>query len=74
MRRRVVYTVRDGDTMAQIAQLFQCSVPQLLAWNGLSTRAHIHVGQKLRIHAHLASRLSERGAARQRLRRLRFPA
>src|ERR1700728_3270182 len=48
--RRVVYTVRSGDTVAQIAQLFQCSVPQLLAWNGLSSRAHIHAGQKLRIH------------------------
>jgi membrane-bound lytic murein transglycosylase D len=48
--RRLVYTVRDGDTMSQIAQLFQCSVPQLLAWNGLSARSHIHTGQKLRIH------------------------
>jgi membrane-bound lytic murein transglycosylase D len=49
-RRRVVYTVREGDTVLQIAQLFQCSVPQLLAWNGLSTHSHIHTGQKLRIH------------------------
>ncbi len=48
--RRLVYTVRDGDTMTQIAQLFQCSVPQLLAWNGLSSHSHIHTGQKLRIH------------------------
>jgi len=36
--------------MAQIAQLFQCSVPQLLAWNGLSPQARIHTGQKLRVH------------------------
>ncbi|MGO9852624.1 MAG: LysM peptidoglycan-binding domain-containing protein [Steroidobacteraceae bacterium] len=48
--RRVVYTVRNGDTVAQIAQLFQCSVPQILAWNGLSSQSHIHAGQKLRIH------------------------
>jgi membrane-bound lytic murein transglycosylase D len=48
-RRRVVYTVRDGDTVTQIAHLFQCSVPQLLAWNGLSSHSHIHTGQKLRI-------------------------
>jgi membrane-bound lytic murein transglycosylase D len=48
--RHITYTVREGDTMAQIAQLFQCSVPQLLAWNGLSARARIHTGQKLRIH------------------------
>jgi LysM domain len=25
-------------------------VSQLLAWNGLSPRAHLHAGQKLRIH------------------------
>jgi membrane-bound lytic murein transglycosylase D len=53
-RRRLEYTVRDGDTMMGIARLFQCSVPQLLAWNGLSSHSHIHAGQKLRIH--LASR------------------
>jgi membrane-bound lytic murein transglycosylase D len=48
-RRRVVYTVREGDTMPEIAKLFQCSVPQLMAWNGLSSHARIHAGQKLRI-------------------------
>ena len=48
--RRIFYTVRDGDTMPQIARLFQCSVPQLLAWNGLSSHSAIHAGQKLRIH------------------------
>jgi membrane-bound lytic murein transglycosylase D len=48
--RRVVYTVREGDTVSEIARLFQCSVHQLLAWNGLSTHARIHTGQKLRIH------------------------
>jgi len=48
--RRVVYTVRSGDTVAGIAQLFQCSVTQIAAWNGLSPNAHLHAGQKLRIH------------------------
>jgi len=48
-RRRVEYTVREGDTVPQIAMLFQCSVPQLLAWNGLSSHSRIHTGQKLRI-------------------------
>ena len=48
--RHVVYTVRSGDTVAGIAQLFQCSVPQILAWNGLSPHSHIHEGQKLHIH------------------------
>ena len=49
-RRHVEYTVREGDTVPLIARLFQCSVPQLLAWNGLSTRSHLRTGQKLRIH------------------------
>jgi len=48
--RHMTYTVREGDTVAQIARLFQCSVPQLLAWNGLSSKSHIHTGQKLHIH------------------------
>jgi membrane-bound lytic murein transglycosylase D len=48
--RRMTYTVREGDTVPEIARLFQCSVSQLLAWNGLSPRAHLHAGQKLRIH------------------------
>ncbi|MGH8134142.1 MAG: LysM peptidoglycan-binding domain-containing protein, partial [Steroidobacteraceae bacterium] len=47
--RRVLYTVRHGDTVTQIAQLFQCSVPQLLSWNGLTAHSRIHAGQKLRI-------------------------
>ena len=53
--RRVEYVVREGDTVSGIARLFQCSVPQLLAWNGLSSHPHIHTGQKLRI------RLTRRG-------------
>lgn len=51
-RRRLFYTVREGDTMAQIARLFQCSVPQIMAWNGLSSHSRLHAGQKLRIHLH----------------------
>jgi len=52
--RRLLYTVREGDTVPEIARLFQCSVHELLAWNGLSAHSHIHTGQKLRIR--LASR------------------
>jgi membrane-bound lytic murein transglycosylase D len=48
--RRLVYTVRQGDTMVEIAQQFQCSVPQLRAWNGLGAHSPIHAGQKLRVH------------------------
>ena len=48
--RHVVYTVRSGDTVAGIAQLFQCSASQIVAWNGLGSHPHLHAGQKLRIH------------------------
>ena len=48
--RRILYTVRQGDTMIDIAQQFQCSVPQLRAWNGLGAHSPIHAGQKLRVH------------------------
>jgi lipoprotein NlpD len=44
--------VRSGDTMVEIAQLFQCSVPQLRAWNGLGAHSPIHAGQKLRVVRH----------------------
>ena len=47
--RRVVYTVRSGDTLWRIARLFQVRVAQILAWNAMSARAHILAGQKLTI-------------------------
>ena len=53
--RRVTYTVRVGDTLTQIAKLFQVSVSQILAWNGMSSHS-IVAGQKLIIR--VASRHS----------------
>jgi LysM repeat protein len=47
--RRVVYIVRTGDTLRQIAKLFQVSVSQILGWNGMSSETHILKGQKLTI-------------------------
>ena len=46
--RRVVYTVRSGDTLWRIAKLFQVRVAQIEAWNGMGSR-HILAGQKLTI-------------------------
>jgi len=48
-RRRVVYVVRAGDTLRQIAKLFQVTVSQILAWNGMSSETAILKGQKLTI-------------------------
>jgi LysM repeat protein len=47
--RRVTYTVRAGDTLTQIAKLFQCSVKEIMAWNGIGSRSGIAPGQKLTI-------------------------
>ncbi len=53
--RRVTYTVRAGDTLAQIAKLFQVSVSEILAWNGMASHSLVP-GQKLTIR--VASRRS----------------
>ena len=47
--RRVVYIVRAGDTLRQIAKLFQVSVSQILGWNGMHSESQILKGQKLTI-------------------------
>jgi membrane-bound lytic murein transglycosylase D len=47
--RRVVYIVRAGDTLRQIAKLFQVSVSQILSWNGMTSQTQILKGQKLTI-------------------------
>jgi membrane-bound lytic murein transglycosylase D len=47
--RHVVYTVRTGDTLNQIAKLFQVTVSQILAWNGMNSGTQILKGQKLTI-------------------------
>lgn len=49
--RRVIYTVRSGDTLWQIAQHFQVKVAQILAWNEMNLRTPITAGQKIMILA-----------------------
>jgi membrane-bound lytic murein transglycosylase D len=45
--RRVLYTVRRGDTIFSISKQFQISVPQLKSWNGLNQHHQIRAGQHL---------------------------
>jgi membrane-bound lytic murein transglycosylase D len=45
--RRVLYTVRRGDTVFSISRQFQVSVPQLKTWNGLNKNHQIRAGQRL---------------------------
>jgi membrane-bound lytic murein transglycosylase D len=47
--RKVVYTVRRGDNLWQIARLFQVKVSQILAWNAIGLHTPILAGQKLTI-------------------------
>jgi membrane-bound lytic murein transglycosylase D len=45
--RRVIYTVRSGDTVYSISRQFQVSVPQLKSWNGLNKHHPIRAGRRL---------------------------
>ncbi len=45
--RRVLYTVRSGDTVYSISKQFQVSVAQLKSWNGLNQRHQIKAGRRL---------------------------
>jgi membrane-bound lytic murein transglycosylase D len=45
--RRVLYTVRRGDTVFSISHQFAVSVTQLKSWNGLNRRHQIRAGQRL---------------------------
>ncbi len=47
--RKVTYVVRSGDTLTQIAKLFQCSVKEIMSWNGIGSRVGIQPGQRLTI-------------------------
>ncbi|MGH8318487.1 MAG: LysM peptidoglycan-binding domain-containing protein [Steroidobacteraceae bacterium] len=48
-KRKVIYTVRSGDTLWRIARLFQVKVSQILVWNAIGLRTPILAGQKLTI-------------------------
>jgi membrane-bound lytic murein transglycosylase D len=45
--RRLLYTVRSGDTVYSISRQFQVSVTQLKSWNGLNEHHQIKAGQRI---------------------------
>jgi membrane-bound lytic murein transglycosylase D len=45
--RRLLYTVRSGDTVYSISRQFQVSVTKLKSWNGLNEHHQIKAGQRL---------------------------
>jgi membrane-bound lytic murein transglycosylase D len=48
--RTVSYKVRSGDTLSRIAKVFGVTVSELVSWNGISARANLKVGQKLKVN------------------------
>ncbi|UCH85365.1 MAG: LysM peptidoglycan-binding domain-containing protein [Candidatus Latescibacterota bacterium] len=48
--KRVVYRVKDGDTLGEIAEVFHTSARRIRGWNNLSYRSYIYPGQKLVIY------------------------
>jgi membrane-bound lytic murein transglycosylase D len=61
--KRVVYRVKDGDTLGEIAELFHTRASRLRAWNNLSYRSYIYPGQKLIIFVPESSDLARTPSA-----------
>ncbi|MDH3214968.1 MAG: LysM peptidoglycan-binding domain-containing protein [Candidatus Krumholzibacteria bacterium] len=64
--KRVVYRVKSGDTLGEIAEEFRTSARKLRAWNNLSYRSHIYPGQKLAIYVPEAFDVSKLPSTKQR--------
>ena len=47
--RNLVYTVRNGDSLARIASKFKVKVSDLTKWNNLNRKKYLQPGQKLKI-------------------------
>lgn len=43
------YTVKPGDTLSSIADRYNVTVSQLMAWNNLSTNDSLYIGQQLNV-------------------------
>jgi membrane-bound lytic murein transglycosylase D len=60
---KIVYRVRSGDTLSQIADRYGTSVSRLRSWNNLSRRRHIYPGQRLAIYTHRPAAEAEANVA-----------
>jgi len=58
-RKRVVYQVKRGDTLWDIARSQGVTANQLYAWNTLKTTRHIHPGDRLTIWRNMGGSLPE---------------
>lgn len=48
-RKKIIYTVKSGDSLWKIAKSYQTSIDKLTQWNNLKTRRPLQLGQKLTI-------------------------
>jgi membrane-bound lytic murein transglycosylase D len=49
-KKKIVYKVKSGDTLGDIAAQYHTSVDRIRSWNDLSRRKHIYAGQRLAIY------------------------
>jgi LysM repeat protein len=47
--KRLIHTVRTGDTLWSIAKQYGATVSQIRAWNHMSSKDRLRVGQKLNV-------------------------
>ncbi len=50
MTRRITYTVRNGDSLARIADKFHVSIKDLVKWNQVNPKKYLKKGQKLKVY------------------------
>ena len=62
------YTVRKGDNLSTIAELFGVSVSKLCSWNDISKKKVLFVGKRLRVKGRVTK------SSHQRMRRTRVSA
>ncbi len=51
--RKVVYTVRSGDSIEGIANKFKINTKSLIGWNSLNRKKHLQPGQKLTLYVNV---------------------
>lgn len=54
----VTYTVRQGDSLARIAQRFNVDVRDIKHWNGISEGSYLHPGDQLRLEVDVTQQSS----------------
>ena len=57
--RKVVYTVRNGDSLYRISKKFNVSINDLVRWNNLSKDRHLQPGQSLKLYVDVTQQSSQ---------------